>query len=132
SRIGMTFVRVLAVALGIGTGLPLILVFGLSSSIEGLSRYVGMRRVPQVRERLDRRVATVYGLGHGGFESILLGLWLLATGLAVVAGLTLIYGAATRDLSERDLAGDPLAGPAAGEPPDSEVVGVGPGGAGRS
>jgi uncharacterized membrane protein YhfC len=217
SRIGMTLVRVLAVALGIGTGAPQILVFGLSASIEGLSRYVGMRRVPQVRERLDLRVATVYGLGHGGFESILLGLWLLATGLvvasagpnlspalaaqaqiwaqtpsyvflfgvverliaialhvglslmvarailadsaprlalamaahvfadggalalqrvfnyavltegylAVVAGLALIYGAATRDPSDRDLGADPVLGSPEGGVSDSEVVGAG-------
>lgn len=217
SRIGMTLFRVLAVALGVGSGAPQVLVFGLSALIDGLSRYVGMSRVPQVREGLDRRVAIAYGLGHGGFESILLGLGYLATALvvagagpnlspgmdaqariwaetpsyvflfgvverliaialsvglslmvarailadsrprlalalvahvvadggalalqrlvnyavvteaylAVVAGLVVLYGAATRDSSGRDRAAGPDDGPAEGGVSDSEVVGAG-------
>jgi uncharacterized membrane protein YhfC len=81
SRIGMWALQLLAVALGVGTVLPQVLVFGLSGVVEGLFRYLGMGRVSQVREGLDRRTATMFGLGFGGFESILLGLVTLATAL---------------------------------------------------
>lgn len=55
----------------------------LLSLIAGLGeesmRYVAMRWVGQIRERLDRPTAIAYGLGHGGFESLALGLGVLAT-----------------------------------------------------
>jgi uncharacterized membrane protein YhfC len=82
-----TPLRLLALALGVGTGVAQIAVFALISGLgEELARYVAMRWVPQIREGLDRRVATVYGLGHGGFESLMLGLGVLATALLVANG----------------------------------------------
>ena len=57
--------------------------FWLLSLIAGVGeesmRYVAMRWVGQIRERLDRATAIAYGLGHGGFESLALGLGVLAT-----------------------------------------------------
>ncbi|HEY3111229.1 MAG TPA: YhfC family glutamic-type intramembrane protease [Chloroflexota bacterium] len=213
-----TPLRLLALALGVGTGVAQIVVFALISGLgEELARYVAMRWVPQIRAGLDRRVATAYGLGHGGFESLMLGLGVLATALlvanggpdvnpalaaqaqiiaatppyvflfgvlerliaialqvglslivmravvsgdrrqlllaiavhalanggalalqrvfdrailtegylAVVAGLALVYGAATRDPSDRDLGADPVLGSPDGGVSDSEVVGAG-------
>jgi uncharacterized membrane protein YhfC len=213
-----TPLRLLALALGVGAGVAQLVVFALISGFgEELARYVAMRFVAQIREGLDRRVAIVYGLGHGGFESLMLGLGVLATALvvsaagsnvppalaaqaqiiaetpphvflfgvverliaialhvglslivmravvgrapgqlllavavhalanggalalqrlfnyalvtesylAVVAALALIYGAATRDSSERDLVGGPPLGAAGGGVSDSGVVGAG-------
>jgi uncharacterized membrane protein YhfC len=82
-----TPLRLLALALGVGTGLGQIVVFSLISGLgEESARYVAMRWVRQVRVGLDRRVATAYGLGHGGFESLMLGLGVLATALLVANG----------------------------------------------
>jgi uncharacterized membrane protein YhfC len=57
------------------------------ASIAGLGeesmRYVAMRWVAQIRERLDRPTAIAYGLGHGGFESLSLGLGVLATAFLI-------------------------------------------------
>ena len=50
---------------------------------EECMRYVAMRWVAQIRERLDRATAIAYGLGHGGFESLALGLGVLATALVI-------------------------------------------------
>jgi uncharacterized membrane protein YhfC len=82
-----TPLRLVALALGVGTGVAQIVAFALISGLgEELSRYVAMRWVQQIREGLDRRVATVYGLGHGGFESVMLGLGVVATALLVANG----------------------------------------------
>jgi uncharacterized membrane protein YhfC len=82
-----TPLRLLALALGIGTGFAQIAAFSLIAGVgEETARYVAMRWVGQIREGLDRRVATVYGLGHGGFESLMLGLGVLATALLVANG----------------------------------------------
>jgi len=87
SQLLNTPLRLIALALGVGTGLAQIVVFALISGFgEELARYVAMRYVGQIREGLDRRVATVYGLGHGGFESVMLGLGVLATALLVSNG----------------------------------------------
>jgi uncharacterized membrane protein YhfC len=77
----------LALGLGVGTGQAQIVAFSLISGLgEELARYVAMRWVPQIRVGLDRGVATAYGLGHGGFESMLLGLGVLATALLILNG----------------------------------------------
>ena len=43
-----------------------------------ISRFVALAFVSQIREGLDRRSAITFGLGQGGFQSLFLGLALLA------------------------------------------------------
>jgi uncharacterized membrane protein YhfC len=76
--------RIGAVALGAGEGARQLVAFSLIAGLgEECARYVAMRYVGQIRERLDRATAIVYGLGHGGFESLLLGLGVLATAFVI-------------------------------------------------
>jgi uncharacterized membrane protein YhfC len=77
-RIGV--VAVLGAAPSLLGGWLFSLVAGLG---EESMRYVAMRWVGQIRERLDRPTAVVYGLGHGGFESLALGLGVLATAFLI-------------------------------------------------
>ena len=61
-------------------GLAQIVAFSLIAGLgEEGARYVAMSRVGALRRRLDRATAATYGLGHGGLESLLLGLALLGT-----------------------------------------------------
>ena len=59
------------------------LILSLSSILvkalgQELSRFVALAYVSQIREGLDRRSAITFGLGQGGFQSLFLGLALLA------------------------------------------------------
>ncbi len=59
------------------------LVFMLSSILvkavgQELARFMALALVGQIREGLDRRSAITFGLGQGGFQSVFLGLALLA------------------------------------------------------
>jgi uncharacterized membrane protein YhfC len=76
--------RIGANAAGLTVGLAGAWVFALLSGVgEESMRYVAMRWVAQIRERLDRATAISYGLGHGGFESLALGLGVLATAFLI-------------------------------------------------
>lgn len=84
SQILNTPLRLAAVFLGAAAGPTQVIAFSLIAGVgEELARYVAMRHVGQIRERLDRASAIVYGLGHGGFESLALGLVVLATAFLV-------------------------------------------------
>lgn len=76
-RFGLSYLGLVAPPLG---GWLFALIAGLG---EESMRYVAMRWVGQIRERLDRATAIAYGLGHGGFESLALGLSVLATALVL-------------------------------------------------
>jgi uncharacterized membrane protein YhfC len=83
SQVVNTPLRLIAVQLG-ASGLGLIAALALISGFgEELMRWLAMRRVRVVRERLDGAGALLYGLGHGGFESLGLGLFVIGQGLVL-------------------------------------------------
>lgn len=83
-QIVQTPFRIGAVSLGLAATLAGGWLFALIAGLgEESMRYVAMRWVGQIRERLDRPTAIAYGLGHGGFESLALGLGVLATAFLI-------------------------------------------------
>jgi uncharacterized membrane protein YhfC len=83
SQVVNTPLRLLALAAG-ASGLALVAALALISGFgEELMRWLAMRHVGVVRDQLDRGSALVYGLGHGGTESLGLGLAVLGQGLVL-------------------------------------------------
>lgn len=84
SQIVNTLPRFGVIQAGVTEGAAFVILFALISGLgEEGSRWIAMRYVGQIRERLDRPSAIAYGLGHGGFESVIIGLALLATALPI-------------------------------------------------
>lgn len=91
-------VRLVLVALGLPADASSSILFALVGAVsaEG-TRYLALRGVGQLREALDAPLAAVYGLGHGGFEALVLGLITLANARV----LQVAAGALTPGLSEQ-------------------------------